>query len=143
MINGRPKAKTMALITRQTNNKTQILATEGVDHIKNEVFYRLIGGHIEVGETAIAALKREIKEELNLDLNVGDVQFWLENIFTYNGNIGHEIIAICKVTANEGITLQEEYTIIDSPGVKAKWINLEDIENGSVRLYPLGAIKVP
>lgn len=45
--------------------------------------YELPGGHIEFGEDLVAGLKREIKEELNLEINVGDPFY----AFTYNNPI--------------------------------------------------------
>ena len=42
----------------------KILAVRGVDHVKNEVFFRLPGGGIEFGETAEAALKPATKSFL-------------------------------------------------------------------------------
>ena len=36
------------------------------------------GGKIEIGETPIEALKREAIEELNLELEVGDIFIWVK-----------------------------------------------------------------
>lgn len=43
--------------------------------------YTLPGGHIEVGETMIEAVKREVKEEVGLDVEVGKMLLIQEAIF--------------------------------------------------------------
>ena len=43
-------------------NKSKILAYEVEDEVKKKSFFRLIGGHIEFGESASEALKREFEE---------------------------------------------------------------------------------
>ena len=43
--------------------------------------YTLPGGHIEVGETMVDAVKREVKEEVGLDVDVVDVLLMQEVIF--------------------------------------------------------------
>ena len=46
----------------------KILVSEGYDKTKNETFYRSIGRGIEFLENSKDALKREFKEELNIDI---------------------------------------------------------------------------
>src|SRR5207245_3375703 len=43
--------------------------------------YTLPGGHIEVGETMVDAVKREVKEEVGLDVDVVDMLLMQEVIF--------------------------------------------------------------
>lgn len=45
--------------------------------------YELPGGHIEFGEDVVSGLKREVREELNMDIEVGDPFF----VFTYKNDI--------------------------------------------------------
>ena len=43
--------------------------------------HTLPGGHIEVGETMVDAVKREVKEEVGLDVQVGNMLLMQEAIF--------------------------------------------------------------
>ncbi|MFR3182040.1 MAG: NUDIX hydrolase [Clostridia bacterium] len=90
----------------------KILVSKGYDKIKNETFYRSIGGGIEFLENSKDALEREFKEELNIDINVGDFLGISENIFTYNGRNAHELILFYNVDISDS-NYKEKYHIID------------------------------
>jgi 8-oxo-dGTP pyrophosphatase MutT (NUDIX family) len=70
------------------------LVVEAHDSVKQQTFYRPLGGGIEFGEGSEAAVIREIREEIGAE--IADLQYigTLENIFTYNGANGHEIVQI-------------------------------------------------
>ena len=72
----------------------RILVIEAHDFVKGVTFYRPLGGGIEFGEASAAALVREIREEIAAE--VVDLEYigTLENIFTYNGAAGHEIVQV-------------------------------------------------
>lgn len=53
------------------NNKNEVLLMKRGKKSKNEVgWWSKPGGEIDYGETAIGAAKREIKEELNIEINI-------------------------------------------------------------------------
>ena len=70
---------------------------------KDRDYYFLPGGHVEFGEKAEDALKREIKEELGVE--AGDVKFIgaMENFFTEDGTPHHEfnIFFTASLSANK------------------------------------------
>ena len=72
----------------------RILVFEGFDPLKNQTFYRPLGGGIEFGESSEDAVRREIREEMNAEIT--DLSFLgtFENIFTFNGIPGHEIVQV-------------------------------------------------
>ncbi|MFF5626561.1 NUDIX domain-containing protein [Microbacterium sp. NPDC012755] len=100
---------------------------------------RLVGGSVELGETHREAIIREVREELDsaiLDLvHVGVV----ENIFRFNGELGHEIVALytgrlASMPPSEGGALTES----DGSTVPVVWRPFDDAQL-TVPLYPAAA----
>lgn len=116
------------------------LVSEGYDKVKNQTFYRCLGGGIEFLEKSDEALKREFKEEINADISVKEFLGLNENIFTYEGKNAHEIIFIYAIDVKDS-DYKEEYTIIDSTNHKAKWIDVNTFKNNEAILYPTEVIK--
>ena len=73
---------------------SRILVAQGFDDVKNESFLRPLGGAIEFGEMAVEALRREIREELGVEIAEPVRLGVLENVFTYRGQPGHEVIFV-------------------------------------------------
>ncbi len=63
-------------------------------------YYFLPGGHVEFGESTEFALKREIKEELGLDIKKLELVGGTEHTFTEDGVDRHEINLFFKVEIN-------------------------------------------
>lgn len=122
----------------------RILAMEGYDEIKKEILYRPLGGEIELGEKGENALRREIKEEINAEINGIEYLGVIENIFTYNGQPGHEIDLIYRA---EFIDLsfydQSEINGLEADThIKAVWIPLKVFKESKSPLYPAGLINL-
>lgn len=116
------------------NNK--ILVGEGYDNVKNQTFYRCLGGGIEFLEKSPEALKREFKEEIDANIIVKDFLGISENIFNYKGKDAHELVLFYSIEILDE-DYKEEYIINDDCGkYKAKWINIDDFKNKDKILYP-------
>ena len=116
------------------NNK--LLVSEGFDKVKNETFYRCLGGGIEFLEKSEEALKREFLEEINVDITVKDFLGISENIFTYQGKKAHELILFYSIDISDE-NYKEEYKVIDDHGETiAKWIDIDEFKNKNKILYP-------
>ncbi|MBN1976196.1 MAG: NUDIX domain-containing protein [Anaerolineae bacterium] len=102
-------------------------------------FYRLLGGTIEYGEHGQEALRREFHEELGTEL--ADVRYLttLENIFTYRGQVGHEIVLLYEATmSNQALYEQDVLVVHEEYGAQpARWMNLSTFDDGTP-LYPNG-----
>jgi 8-oxo-dGTP pyrophosphatase MutT (NUDIX family) len=117
-----------------------LLALEGHDRSRGLNFLRAIGGGIEFGETAVEALRREFMEELGVSLQDVEPLGVFENIFTYEGEPGHEIAHVFAVTCAEldAVPLDAELRILDE-GSPVRWVPIADIESGIRVLFPEGA----
>lgn len=102
-------------------------------------FHRLIGGGVELGETHREAIIREVDEELGA--RIVDLTYlgMVENIFRYNGELGHEVVALYSgrlepAPADDGGTLTES----DGSVVPVVWRPFDD-DDVAIPLYPAGA----
>jgi 8-oxo-dGTP pyrophosphatase MutT (NUDIX family) len=125
----------------------RILAAKGYDSIKKQPFYRPLGGAIEFGETSAETVVRELREEIDAEVN--DLRFLgtLENIFTYNGQKGHEIILIYDgAFVDESLYRQnviEGREDGDEPLFTAYWMALDDFRGKHAHpLYPTGLLEL-
>ena len=137
------KLRPLALGVFQKNNR--ILVSEGFDTVKKQAFYRPLGGKIEFGEYGFQTVIREIKEEIQADVSNVHYLGTLENVFTYNGEKGHEIILLytCEFTdpafyQTPIISGQED----DGSQIKAIWKSITDIKDGAIPLYPTGLMQL-
>jgi len=114
----------------------KLLVSEVFDKVKNQTFYRCLGGGIEFLEKSTDALKREFKEEINIDIVIKDFLGISENIFTYEGKNAHELVLYYKIDLADK-DYKDEYIVNDDNGQsKATWININDFKNGNKILYP-------
>lgn len=120
-----------------------ILVFEGYDPIKEETFYRPLGGGIDFGEHSRQTLIREIHEELGAEITEVRYLGALENVFTYNGQPGHEIIFVYEAAFVDPAFYElpelTGYEDDDSP-FRAIWKPLEIFRRGEAPLYPKGLL---
>lgn len=84
-----------------------------------EDFWTFPGGRAEFGESAEQTLKREMREELDVEVEVVRLLWFVEHFFTYAGMQYHEIAlyflmrlpAACKYVVEPGPFKGEEGTI--------------------------------
>lgn len=119
----------------------QFLFHKGTDTVKDEIFYRPLGGGIEFGETGERALVREIREELGQEIKVAPLVASFENIFTYEGLRGHEIVMLFPASfVDTDIYKKVELDIVESGQIvgKAVWRSLAEIHREGSKVYPDG-----
>ncbi len=131
------KIRPVALVIIQ--NEGRILACPGNDFVSKTTFCRPIGGGIEFGETSLQAAAREVKEEIGATLLNARLITVIENVFTYNGEVGHEIVFLCAgELAERDLYEKESIPILDKEGMIAKWFPLEKIRSGELKMVPEG-----
>ena len=127
-----------AIVLGLIQNGSRLLVSEGFDPVKQDSFYRALGGGIEFGETSLDALKREFHEELQAELTNIHYLGCLENLFTFNGKAGHELVQLygCDF-ADQTFYQREQIPFSDSNQTyTAYWIERDRFHSGSLRLVP-------
>lgn len=115
------------------HNKGSILVAKGMDPKSGKSFYRPIGGGIEYGERSEDALVREVKEEINAEIDCIHYLGTVENIFTYNGELGHEIVQVYDASfVDQSFYHKSKFIGIEDNGVEFEimWKSIEDFQSG-------------
>ena len=112
--------------------------SEGYDPVKQQTFYRAMGGGVDFGETSHAALQREFQEEIQAELKNIQYLGCLENLFVFNGNPGHEIIQLygCDFVDPKFYELKQ-LTFAEGKREKtALWVEISRFKSGELKLVP-------
>lgn len=120
-------------------DENRIFVSEGYDPVKQSIFYRALGGGVDFGETSLEALKREFKEEIQADLTNIRYLGCIENIFTYNGQPGHEIIQLYQCDFADAKFYQLESLVFSESEHHqhtALWIDISRFKVGELKLVP-------
>ena len=119
-------------------NGDKLLFSRGFDTVKREAFLRPLGGHVEFGETGAKTIRREMKEEVGCDaLEVRFVSV-LENVFTYNGKQGHEIVLVYEgELADESLYRKNTFTFMEGEReTEAGWYSKEKVAKEGIPVFP-------
>ncbi|MDL4842326.1 NUDIX domain-containing protein [Aquibacillus rhizosphaerae] len=127
------------------SNNNSILVAEGYDTVKNEYYYRPIGGGIEYGELSSDALIREIHEEIEEE--IVDLKYLgtIENIFTYNDDVGHEIVIVYDAKFVDNLIYKAdslEGKEDDGTIFTLWWKPITEFQNGKLKLVPKGLLEL-
>lgn len=141
MYGGRIRVIVLGLIRRGD----QILVFQGHDDVKGQTFYRPLGGGVEWGERTEDALVREFKEELGADLVDVRLLTVLENIFTYNGQPGHEIVFVYEAALADKSLYEKDLVPAYEEAAgefEAIWKPVADFISGIEILYSEGIVEL-
>ncbi len=138
MFKGKNKLRVKAICLFQQDD--YIFVSRDKDSIKNDYYYRPVGGNVEFGEYTKDAIVREIKEELNTEIENLELVQVMENIFECDGIKGHEIMYLYKADfKDKSFYEKKEYKIIEeshNEEFDAGWYKISDFKNGKLRLVP-------
>ena len=135
------RVKAMAYLPNAAGTHHAVL--RGHDPDGDRVFHRLLGGSVELGERSSVAIVREIAEELKATLVEPELLGVIENVFTFDGELGHEVVFVYAGRLVEGDVVPPEGGWYDDVGVPM-WVEWRPIgapiegDADTLPLYPDG-----
>lgn len=119
----------------------KVLLAKAYDRSKDEYFLRPIGGGVEFGETSVQAIEREVEEEIQQQLTQPKLICVIENIFSFDGQQGHEIVFVYDAKFVDSHMYQRhEIQGCETNGYRyiAQWLSREQIALIQYPVYPKG-----
>ena len=128
--------KAMAVIRRPRDGA--LLVSEDADP-SGALFHRPLGGHVEFGEYAEHAVRRELLEEIGQRLSDVRLLGVLENLFDWEGSPAHEIVfAFGASFADDSAYEIAEQRILDHADDDGTLVRWREADAVSPPLYPVG-----
>ena len=140
--NGRSVVRIRVLAICVFRNDRRILVARGYDAAKLQYFLRPIGGEVEFGESSSDALAREVREELGLELQSATRLGVLENVFSYEGKPGHEVVFVYDARFTDpSVYVRDELPLNEDVwDGAARWIDLDALPADPI--YPEGLLEL-
>jgi ADP-ribose pyrophosphatase YjhB (NUDIX family) len=98
--------------------------------------WSLPGGTVELGETLIEAVMREIKEETGLDVEVGDIVEVFDRVHRLEGRIQYHFVIVDYLCHPIGGTLQA-----GDDAAEVAWVAVDEIEGYGVNEFATRVIR--
>ena len=119
-----------------------LLATEVFDDAGRLTGVRPLGGGMEFGERWQEALQREFQEELGVEVEVQGPPLVMENLYTHQGAVGHEVLFIANVEFDATPFAQLDHIRFrenNGTWCTARWFDVAALDMpGGPALYPAG-----
>lgn len=125
------------------DDQQRVFVSEGYDVVKQQAFYRALGGGVDFGETSLAALQREFQEEIQAELTHIRHIACIENLFVFNGNPGHELIQLyqCDFVDRKFYQLESIAFSEGESQYTARWIERDRFISKELWLVPEACLK--
>ena len=130
------KIRNIALAHIEHNGKW--LVEKGFDNVKNETYYRFLGGGIDFGEYSSEAIQRELKEEIGaIDVEVNSLMMVHEDMFYLNGEKCHLVEFIYDINIDSHFYDVEEIEQNENGIIrKAFWIDKAHFISNQLIFHP-------
>ena len=133
-VEGQIRVLALGLIKKDN----RVFISQGYDPVKQKTFYRAMGGGVDFGETSIEALEREFQEEIQAKLTNISYLGCLENLFTFNGKQGHELLQVYQCDFVDAKFYELE-SLVFAEGKRQKtalWVDIALFKSGELLLVP-------
>ena len=137
MEEGRIRASTICVI----RHGDRILAAPGYAGNKG-VFYRPLGGEIDFGEHSSEAIRRELREEIGVEITEPGYLGVIENFYTLYDVPQHELVIVYEADLTDS-SLYEVSSMQGEEGGRAfavEWVSLSEFTEGRASLFPDGLL---
>jgi ADP-ribose pyrophosphatase YjhB (NUDIX family) len=133
----RIRVKSFVVVPDQT--RTHHAVWRGEDSTKEPPsFHRVLGGSVEFGEASIDTAVREMREELGIELVEPRLLGVLENVYTFRGEPGHEILFVYTSATTTDVVPPEGGEFFDlGRSMWVEWRRLDGVGE-TLPLYPDG-----
>ena len=106
--------------------------------LESDNYWSLPGGRCELMESTADSVKREMREELSIDVKIERLLWLIENFFTHEGKSYHEFgfYYLVSLPADRPASIDQECFEGVEEGIRLvfKWFDIDNLEN--VELYP-------
>lgn len=103
---------------------------------KDDDFWALAGGRVQILESSEAAIKREIKEELGEIIEINSLLWTVENFFKYEDNNIHEISTIYSVSLPKDSWLLNQkasFNGLEGERLIYKWFTVNELNELNIK----------
>ena len=107
-----------------------------IEQRKDATSVGLPGGRVKIGENSIQALKREIKEEMQEELEFVASKAVIENFYEskYTNGLCHEVLFILEMEfKNKDAYLKNNIINMEDNGSVFKWMDIEEVKNNDFK----------
>ena len=104
--------------------------------MRDDDFWVLVGGRVQMLESSDCAIKREIKEELGEDFEINRLLWTVENFFKFKDKDYHEITTIYLVNLQKKswiINKEDAFNGIEGERLIYKWFKFDELNNLNIK----------
>lgn len=113
------------------NERKEVLLSD--ESYRNLAFTKFPGGGLEFGEGMIDCLKREFREEFNLDIEVGDL-FYLTDFFQVSAFSANDQVISVYYLIRANLSELDQIIAQNSAEEKIHWVKLSELKEEMLSL---------
>lgn len=106
-----------------------------ISKMKTDAYWTFVGGKVAFGESTDAAILREYKEEVGVDLQIDKLIALIENFFDLQGYSWHQYIFFYHLRDDNNVLefFDGERQIADEENAVYKWFDLSELADAPIK----------